>query len=308
MFSRLALKFITFSIVACSVQQLGPAAHRSENARTDAGTHLQSGPTDPLVQAATDPTLGGDGGTPIPTPGAVSAATAIHHTPLGTETGSSRTKVCLSPGHPSEPDDKLFEAIINRKVCYFLKDLLKQAGYEAMLAVTDIPIGLLFSSNFDNESPTFQSRLKVVTPEQKAQVCNEWGAQYLIAIHHNYAYDPKENHTLVLYADDANFEPRFENANKWASLTATQLKGTMAVTKARLGSDLDLIGYSLTILSASNAIGILTEASFYSNPKERARLNTNGYLREEARAIFRAFQAFDQTYGDKTQSVEVSNP
>lgn len=215
----------------------------------------------------------------------------------GTESGLA--KVCLSPGHPSEPGDKLYEGIINRKVAFLLKDLLCDAGYDVLIVTDDLERDELFHPYFDNEGEYEQALLEVMSPTEKVEVCNEWEADYLISLHHNYAYDKTENHTLVLFANDENYEELYENASDWARITSRSLKKAMRVTDSRYDGDLEKLGFSLSILANADMIGILTEASFFSNPRERERLNRDGYLKREAMAIYRAFLKFYKRYHEE---------
>jgi N-acetylmuramoyl-L-alanine amidase len=199
------------------------------------------------------------------------------------------TVVCLSPGHPSAEGDKYFEAILNRKVAWFLTIQLLEASYDVVLAVEDVPPQKLFFSGFSNEEEQLWSYLEVSTPEEKANRCNEAGADYLISIHHNYAISPVTNQTMVFYTMDENYRPVFGETRPWAESTAAQLGQVMETDESYAIADLERLGFPLGILANAEMPGILTEASFYSHPEERARLNDDFYLSSEAEAIFRAF-------------------
>lgn len=197
--------------------------------------------------------------------------------------------ICLSPGHPSIEGDKYYEAILNRKVAWFLTIQLLEASYDVVLAVEDVPPQKLFFSGFSNEEEQLWSYLEVATPEEKANRCNEAGADYLISIHHNYAISPVTNQTMVFYTMNENYRPVFGEARPWAESTAAQLGRVMETDDSYAIADLERLGFPLGILANAEMPGILTEASFYSNPEERARLNDDFYLSSEAEAIFRAF-------------------
>ena len=188
-------------------------------------------------------------------------------------------------------DDKYYEAIINRKVAWYLTMHLQEAGYRVVLAVDDVPPDELFFSELANDDERLWSQLKVMTPEEKAISCNEAGASYLISIHHNFAYDGNMNETMVFYTVDENYKPVHDNVVQWAGKTATQLGKVMNTEDSYAIADMDRIGFQLGVLSNAEMPGILTEASFYSNPDERSRLNTDAYLEQEAIAIFNAFNA-----------------
>ena len=202
--------------------------------------------------------------------------------------------VCLSPGHPSRPGDKQYEAVLNRRVAYKLRALLLRAGYDVVLTTDDLTDETLFAPGFDSEDKTIRERLEVKTPDEKAEICNDAGADYVISIHHNYAYNPDINYTLVFYGADESGEPNCEEAKRWAQSTAHFLRRVMKTDGSRTYSDMERLGFSLSILENSKAPAILTEAAFYSNPRERKRLSSDAYLAAEAQAIFDAFHAHYQ--------------
>ena len=202
--------------------------------------------------------------------------------------------VCLSPGHPSHLGDKQYEAVLNRRVAYKLRDLLLRAGYDVVLTTDDLTDEALFAPGVDSKDKTIRERLEVKTPDEKAEICNDAGADYVISIHHNYAYNPDINYTLVFYGADDSGEPECEEAKRWAQSTARALRRVMRTDGSRVYSDMERLGFSLGILENSKAPAILTEAAFYSNPRERRRLGSDAYLGAEAQAIFDAFHAHYQ--------------
>jgi N-acetylmuramoyl-L-alanine amidase len=208
------------------------------------------------------------------------------------EPSAALGKVCLDPGHPSFEDDRLYEAIINRKVTIYVKDLLEGAGYQVLVTTSDVTEEDLLSRDFDNEGSLEQSGFEVLSLEERAEACNAWNGDYLISIHHNRGFDVTRNVTSVYYGQDTQFQPWFEEAPIWAELTAKRLHEAMETKSKKFGGDQDQLGISLTVLEMADAVGILTEASFYSHPEERLRLNQNQYLKSEAKAIFDAFVEF----------------
>jgi len=201
-------------------------------------------------------------------------------------------RVCLDPGHPSFEDDKLFEAVINRKVAYYLEECLLEKGFSVLITVQDIPKHQILNPYFDNEGEQEHSMLEVKTPEERAEVCNRWDGDYFLSIHHNYAYDRSTNHSLVLYHSDENEEPCSPESEILAEIIRGELEQTMEVDDAEVNGDNALLGESLIVLKNTAMTAILTEASFYSNPEERERLNDDAYLEQEAGAICRAFVEF----------------
>jgi N-acetylmuramoyl-L-alanine amidase len=201
--------------------------------------------------------------------------------------------VCLDPGHPSSEGDKLWEAIINRKVGFYLEDLLRAAGYDVLQTTDDIDEETIFADGFDNEGGEEQGMLAVTALESRTDACNAWPADYFISIHHNAVTDASVNYTLTIYGEDTGYEPWFADAPDWAALTSDRLYDVMDVTGQQTWGDRSALGYGLWVLQYTEMIGILTEGSFYSNPDEYELLNTsNEYLYGEAEAIFAAFDEF----------------
>jgi len=206
--------------------------------------------------------------------------------------GEPYARVCLSPGHPSQEDDKLYEAIINRKVAYDLEDMLNAAGYDVYIIVDDISENEIFAPGFDNEGAAEQSMLEVIDLDDRSIACNDWQADYFISIHHNAWSRQASNYALTLYGEDPDYMPRFPDAVEWAEVTASYLFDAMGVTHDYTWGDRSNIGIAFRVLKDTNMIGIMTEGSFYSNPAERSRLNENDYLFGEADAIYQGFIDF----------------
>jgi N-acetylmuramoyl-L-alanine amidase len=203
--------------------------------------------------------------------------------------GGNKAKVCLCPGHPSSTGDKLYEAIINRKVGFYLEDLLSAAGYDVNNIINDITREEIFASDFDNEGAYEQSLLQVKSLADRVATCNDWGADYFISIHHNAVDDSSANYTLTLYAERTAGEP-YNSANvDWAETTVDHLYDVMSVTAGYARGDRSFLGFGLYVIQNTDMPAILTEGSFYSNPAERTRLNRDSYLEGEAGAIFDGF-------------------
>jgi N-acetylmuramoyl-L-alanine amidase len=210
------------------------------------------------------------------------------------ESAAPRARVCLDPGHPSFEDDRLYEAIINRKVAFYVKELLEGAGYQVLMTTSDLTEEEIFAFDFNNDGASEQSRLEVLSLEDRAEACNGWHGEYFISVHHNKGFDVTRNITAVYYGQNQHFRPWHEDAPIWAQLTAMRLYEVMATNDKKSGGDQNRLGLSLTVLEKVDAVGILTEASFYSHPEERSRLNQNPYLEKEAKAIVDGFIAFAQ--------------
>jgi N-acetylmuramoyl-L-alanine amidase len=204
----------------------------------------------------------------------------------------NQARVCLDPGHPSTEGDKLFEAIINRKVAFYLEDMLIAAGYDVLITVDDISREEIFAEGFDNEGAAEQAMLEVTSLDSRVTTCNGWPADYFISLHHNAVSDTTANYTLTIYGEDTSYNPLHDDAVTWAELTTDRLLDAMEVTDGYVWGDRSALGFGLYVLQNTDMIGILTEASFYSNPAERERQNDNDYLHGEADAIFNGFLDF----------------
>lgn len=206
----------------------------------------------------------------------------------------SKLRICLSPGHPSSEGDKLYEAIINRKVAFYLEELLLQAGYDVLIAVEDISKVEIFETDFDNEGEWEQSLLVSVSLDDRVDICNNFDADYFISLHHNAFEDPTPNYTMTLYAEATDGVPYSGDTVEWAELTTESLTEVMSVTGGYTRGDRSFLGFGLKVLQETSMPAIMTEASFYTNPSERLLLNQNDYLEGEAGAIFDGFDDFQQ--------------
>ena len=205
---------------------------------------------------------------------------------------ANRAKVCLCPGHPSSVGDKLYEGIINRKVAFYLEELLVGAGYDVFSVVDDISKEEMFEPGFNNEGAYEQSLLDVVTLAERVGICNDWPADYFISIHHNAVADTFVNYTLTLYGEASAGMPYSETTVSWADYTTGYLDDVMNVTAGYTRGDRSFLGFGLYVIQNTEMPAILTEGSFYSNAAERILLNQNDYLEGEAGAIYDGFETF----------------
>jgi N-acetylmuramoyl-L-alanine amidase len=202
--------------------------------------------------------------------------------------------VCIDPGHPHSADTMLYAAIINRKVGFYLEDLIAAIGYDTAFTVEDITEEEIFDPSFDNDGEEEQAMLTVVPPGGRAAACNDSGADFTISIQHNSVSDPTVNYSLVLYGQDPSGDPRFTGTDSWASSTAAQLAVAMEVTGSNSQGDRDFFGSGgMVMLQDTEMAAIAAWASFVSCPAEKARLDDNDYLLGEAQAYFAAFEAFE---------------
>jgi N-acetylmuramoyl-L-alanine amidase len=253
---------------------------------TDTDTDVDTD-TDSDVDTDTDTDSDADTGTDVDTD---------TDTDADTDTGPIAL-VCVDPGHPTTSGSGMgYVAILNRKVGYYLEDMLAAAGYAVVFTASDITEEEIFDPGFDNDGDEEQALLVPVANADRAVACNDAGADYLISIQHNSVSDTGVNYTLVMFGEntvtDGVGDPRFTGADDWATTASDALVAAMETTTGYAQSDEDFLGSTLTMLQGTEMIGISSWASFYSAPEEKARLDDNGYLAGEAQALHDAFVAF----------------
>jgi N-acetylmuramoyl-L-alanine amidase len=221
----------------------------------------------------------------------------------GADGGASLGLVCINPNYPVSTSTTYdYVAVLNRKVGFYLEDLLVAANYDVVFTISDITDSEIFDPGFDNNDTDDQALLDTFETEaERVAACNGAGADYLISVHHNYySSDTGVNYTRVLYAEDLGTtgtlgDALFTGADDWADATNTALVAAMGTTGGEAQSDLQFNGGDTdgnTVLQGADMIGVYTLASFYSNPAEKAELDTNAYLQGEADAIYDAFIAY----------------
>ena len=209
-----------------------------------------------------------------------------------------KARICLDPGHPTYPGDKLYEAIINRKVVHYLRALLVQHGFAVLVTVTDFGPHTLLEEGFDNDDPAQQARLLPLSLEDRLETCTLWKSDFLISVHHNGGLTPKRNTSFVIFGMNNTLVPWHEESRTWAEITAKHLEQTMEVSDSVALSDQEKLGFSLGMLRSPRFMSILTEAAYYTIAAERERLDDNQYLSGEAEAIFRGFLEFFESLDD----------
>jgi len=179
--------------------------------------------------------------------------------------------VCLDPGHGGDahrPGWKrgptgVREAEANLGVARALREFLERAGARAVLtrdADVDLPL------------------------VERAATAKRCGADFFLSIHHN-AIDgrPAVNYTSVWYHAGADHSPPS------LDLARHVLEGLREAIRAEdtlpcpLMSDFAIHpGQGFGVLRALEVPGVLSEASFHTNPEEERRLALPAYQRREA--------------------------
>lgn len=188
--------------------------------------------------------------------------------------------VVLDPGHGGTAEVDTFrvgpagerEEWINLRVACELEKLLSDRGAEVLMTRTD-------DSHVDLAD--------------RAVLAVDNSADLFLSIHHNATADPEVNFPIVYFHGN-----RSENqaGARLAELMGRELRTTLFDGEGPLvvASDLTIFPNSGTgVLRRSYGIpGVITEASFFTNPEEEQRLNDPEYIRGEAEALLRAIEAF----------------
>jgi N-acetylmuramoyl-L-alanine amidase len=178
--------------------------------------------------------------------------------------------VCVDPGHGGDArrggnrgPSGVREAEVNLGVARALRGFLERSGARAVLtrdADEDLPLA------------------------ERARVANRCGADFFLSIHHN-AIDrrPEVNYTSVWYHAGVDHSPPS------LDLARHVLEGLRETIRAEdalpcpLMSDFALHpGQGFGVLRALEVPGVLSEASFHTNPEEERRLALPEYQRREA--------------------------
>lgn len=118
-------------------------------------------------------------------------------------------------------------------------------------------------------------------------------ADRFISIHHNSSSNSSSNYTVVYV------HPNAGNVSKdMAQKVVDQLASQLGLSKGVTSSGVATANFQvLRDLLNSGIPGILTEASFISNPSEESRLRTSAYRTREADAIYQGILTHSKNYG-----------
>jgi N-acetylmuramoyl-L-alanine amidase len=210
---------------------------------------------------------------------------------------ANRAKICIDPGwlNATTSDSEIkYQAILNRKVGFYLETLFHENGFDTLTTTNDIPRDEIFAAGFDNEGADEQEKVGVRSLQDRVEMCNTWDADYFITVLHNSLSDKTHNGIVTVYAEQELLVPYNEVCRTWAQNTAKALQTVMGDGSTPLGyravGDIEYrSGSTFYVLQETTMPALLTAASFYSNPEERVRLNKNDYLQGEAEAIFEGF-------------------
>lgn len=168
-------------------------------------------------------------------------------------------KIFIDPGHggndPGSVNENLglTEAFVNLDTAKRLQSILNARGYETKMSrTTDTFVGL----------------------RERANMANEWGANYFISVHANSVDNPNANGTETLYYK--NNTPGEALANEIQENLILQTNLADRGIKPRP---------NLAVLRLTNMPAVMAELAFISNPTEAALLATPEFRQKFAQGI-----------------------
>jgi N-acetylmuramoyl-L-alanine amidase len=188
--------------------------------------------------------------------------------------------VCIDPGHGGTAASDSYrvgpggerEEWIDLRVALMLRDELERRGARVLMTrTTDVAVEL----------------------PRRAELAVEGRADLFLSVHHNATADPTFNAPTVYFHGNAS-----ENQAGVALGRAVAARLDEALfggeTSPGLVSDLAIFpGRGAAVLRGSYGIpGVISEASFFTNPAEEQRLRDERYNRREAEALARAIEDF----------------
>ncbi len=172
-------------------------------------------------------------------------------------------KIFVDPGHggtnPGAVGNGVIEADVNLAVATYLADDLRNMGYDVMMYRT---------TNDENVISPIAADLR-----KRAQMANNWGADYFISIHTNSSVNPAAN----------GFETYVYRLGSRAAQLAQSIQDTVV---AALGmKDNGVRQANFSVLRNTNMPAVLVELGYLSNPTEALNLNSPAWQRKIAAAI-----------------------
>lgn len=166
------------------------------------------------------------------------------------------------------------EADVNMKIAMFLSDSLKKAGAE---------VGLSRESK-DATLPTVEDRIK------KAE---EFNANLIISINHDYNKDSKQNYVKVYY-----YPPDKEPDKSVAVHIAESLKNELGLPSK--GAEV----YAYPFLTRSKSPGVMVSCGCISNPKYQKSLKDLSFNLAQSRGILKGMMNFQK----ELSTIKTSQP
>ncbi len=173
-------------------------------------------------------------------------------------------KIFIDPGHggpdPGATGNGVTEEYVNLNVSLELARLLRNAGYDVMIYRTTSDENVLQNKNADLRN--------------RAQMANNWGADYFISIHTNSSTNPNaQGVEAYVYRLGGTSERLAQSIVDSVSETLGSLnRGVMQANFA--------------VLRRTNMPAVLVELGYLTNATEALNLNSPAWQRAVAGAIF----------------------
>ncbi|MBQ7097693.1 MAG: N-acetylmuramoyl-L-alanine amidase [Clostridia bacterium] len=173
-------------------------------------------------------------------------------------------KIFIDPGHggpdPGAVGNGVTEEFVNLNVALELERLLREAGYETMIYRTTSDENVLENKNADLRN--------------RAQMANNWNADYFISIHTNSSVRPDaQGVEAYVYRLGGTSERLAQSiVNSISNELGSRNRGVMQANFA--------------VLRRTNMPAVLVELGYLTNSTEALNLNSPAWQRAVAAAIF----------------------
>ncbi len=173
-------------------------------------------------------------------------------------------KIFIDPGHggpdPGATGNGVTEEYVNLNVSLELANLLRNAGYDVMIYRTTSDENVLQNKNADLRN--------------RAQMANNWGADYFISIHTNSSTNPNAQ----------GVEAYVYRLGGTSERLAQSIVDSVSDT---LGSvNRGVMQANFAVLRRTNMPAVLVELGYLTNATEALNLNSPAWQRAVAGAIF----------------------
>lgn len=173
-------------------------------------------------------------------------------------------KIFIDPGHggpdPGAKGNGVTEEVVNLNVSLELARLLRQAGYDVMIYRTTSDENVLENKNADLSN--------------RAQMANNWGADYFISIHTNSSQNPAAQGVEA-------YVYRLGGASERLGKSITNAVATELGSRNR-----GVMQANFAVLRRTNMPAVLVELGYLTNATEALNLNSPAWQRAVAGAIF----------------------
>lgn len=179
-------------------------------------------------------------------------------------------KIFVDPGHggfdPGAVGNGVTEQAVNLNVATYLTEILRNNGYEVMQYRTTRDENVLSNKNADLSN--------------RANMANNWGADYFISIHTNSSLNPAAN----------GFEAYVYRLNSVADELAQSIVDSVV---SNLGSkDNGVRQANFAVLRRTRMPATLLELGYLTNPTEALNLNSSAWQRKMAQSIYYGINNF----------------